>query len=167
MDSIESSTLYLRMEYERVRSNSQGFRDHFTSLHSKHLFFSNLITPWSLSFASHKLIFSFFYLVKVIEVGYMKTSQTPACDCLFWNMYSSYQEHPMGSDTCLQHSPGSLHGPHQSKNTAALQRLLVGSGNRGKQINQRDSVFETSHIAFDHYSPCRHAAWFELYVPRF
>lgn len=50
-----------------------------------------------------------------------------ACDCLFSNMYSSYQEHPMGSDTCLQRPLGSLHGPHQSKNTATLQRLLAGA----------------------------------------
>lgn len=33
----------------------------------------------------------------------------------------------MGSDTCLQRSLGSLHGPHQSKNTATLQRLLAGA----------------------------------------
>lgn len=36
----------------------------------------------------------------------------------------------MGSDTCLQRSPGSIHSPHQSKNTPGSPEITGKSRNK-------------------------------------
>lgn len=75
----------------------------------------------------------------------MKTSSTRHVTMCFETCIAVRQKHPMGSDTCLQRSPGSAHGLHQSKTQPTLPRLLAG----GKQIHQRDSVLESSQVSFD------------------
>lgn len=87
--------------------------------------------------------------VKVIELKRdwrYKTISEVACDSLFWNMYTTYQEHPMGSDTCLQRSLGSLHGLHQSK-TQPLSRDPRQKGqHRQTNIPKRFCPWNNSHL---------------------
>ena len=137
---------------------STQLRGHFASLSQPFVFLTPITSPISLLLSCK--------LVKVIELKGRRRYENisdPACDSLFWNMYSSYREHPMGSDTCLQRSPGSLRGPQQSKNTTTLQRLLAGAQtNRPKRF----CPWNKSRLLWS-LLLCRHANFFQLYVQRF
>lgn len=106
------------------------------------LFFPTFINSPNTLLASSKT-------VKVIELKRewrYKTISEVACDSLFWNMYTTYQEHPMGSDTCLQRSPGSLHGLHQSK-TRPLSRDSWQEGqHRQTNIPKSFCPWNNSHL---------------------
>lgn len=99
--------------------------------------------------------------VKVIELKRerrYKTISEVACDSLFWNMYTTYQEYPMGSDTCLQRSPGSLHGLHQSK-TQPLSRDYRQEGqHRQTNIPKRFCPWDHAHLLWS-VTLCRCPGW--------
>lgn len=72
----------------------------------------------------------------------------------------------MGSDTRLQRALGSLRGPHQSKNTAALQRLLAGVATQtNKQTKEILSLKRVTSSLIIITVQTR--SLFELYVQRF